>query len=300
MDCQPQKKPASKSKVILGWTIIVLNILVWTGLGFWWATSRQPAEHESYGLGFSFLMVIIGGFFLVCGIIGYVIVVFTECLTFNYPKPVWKGLKVRLYLANILVPLLVMLGIGFMVCAILTPVLANFGLAGPVAYMVPILGSLVVMQIALVWVSIWQPIMKRLITKRLRARGLTDAQLTSGLLTGLSDPSRSSLKKFFAIEDDVGMMWFDAAQIIYWGDNEQFSIRHEQLLDVERNMDGGSTSALSGTVHVILRVAQPDGSERRIRLHSEGQWTLGARRVAMDQLAQRIADWRAMAPATPT
>ena len=63
-------------------------------------------------------------------------------------------------------------------------------------------------------------------------------------------------------------------------------------------MDAASTSALSGTAHVILRVRQLDGSERRIRLHCEGILTLGAKRVAMNALAERIQAWRSQ-PMTP-
>jgi hypothetical protein len=42
---------------------------------------------------------------------------------------------------------------------------------------------------------------------------------------------------------------------------------------------------------VILRVRQADGSERQIRLHTEGLWTLSQKRRAMDKLAAAIEQW---------
>lgn len=295
MSNQTPPPARSKKKIILGWLFVLGTTVITTALGFWWMSKRTAAQPDGgYGLGFAVVLFFIGGFFLVAGALGYVAVIFTECLTFNYQKPVLGGLKVRLYLANIIVPLLVMLGIGFMLAAFVMPLLRRWGLSGSVSYMIPLMGSLVVLQLVLVWVSVWTPVIKRLISKRLRAKGLTDAQLAGGLLLGISDPSKSSMKKFFMIESDLGMLWFDPAQLIYWGDSEDFVIRREDLLEIERKMDAASTSSLSGTVHVILRVAQPDGSERRIRLHNEGLWTLGSRRAAMDALAQQIEAWRSM------
>ena len=296
MNGQSQKKPLVKSKVALGWAILVINIVVWTVLGFWCASKRaQVGGDVSFGIGFSIGMVVIGGFFVMAGAVGYFIVLFTEAGTFNYAQPVWKGFKVRLYLANIFVPLSAMLGVGFILCAVVTPFLANFGLSGPAAYMAPVLGAVVILQLVLIWVRVWTPLTKRLINKRLRARGLNDLQLAGGMLIGISDPSRSSFKKFGAVEDDVGMLWLHPDQLIYWGDNDQFSVRLEQLLEIERSMDTGGTSSLSGTIHVILRVAQADGTERRIRLHTEGNWTLGAARAKMEELAQRVEAWRTVA-----
>jgi hypothetical protein len=41
----------------------------------------------------------------------------------------------------------------------------------------------------------------------------------------------------------------------------------------------------------ILHVKLADGSVRQIRLHTEGHWTMGRKRKAMDALADAIARW---------
>jgi hypothetical protein len=165
--------------------------------------------------------------------------------------------------------------------------------------MLPVLGCIGLMQIVLVWVLIWAPLEKGIIRKRLAAKSITAAQLSTGVFIGLSDPAKSSLKKFTCVEEDMGMLWFDTDQLIYWGDHEQFSVRRGELIEVERSLDAASTSALSGTAHVILRIRQADGGERRIRLHTEGIWTLGGKRTAMNALAERIATWRARSVPPP-
>jgi hypothetical protein len=48
---------------------------------------------------------------------------------------------------------------------------------------------------------------------------------------------------------------------------------------------------LGGVTHIILHVTLPDGSERQIRLHTEGHWTMGAKGRAMDELEERILEW---------
>jgi len=48
---------------------------------------------------------------------------------------------------------------------------------------------------------------------------------------------------------------------------------------------------LGGVTHVILHVKLPDASERQLRVHTEGCWTMGAKGRATDELEQRIAQW---------
>jgi hypothetical protein len=266
---------------------------------FLWDSGRQPWDHSAPGLALPALMFIAGVFFLVLGTASYVIVLYTNGFTFDFSRPVWDQAKVRMYLANIFVPLLFMVGVGLILSVVLTPVLLTLGMSGSLARMLPVLACIGVMQIVLVWVLVWAPLEKRLIRKRLAAKGITEAQLSTGLLIGLSDPAKSSLKKLTCIEEDIGMLWFDAEQLIYWGDTDQFSARRGDLMDVERSLDAASTSALSGTAHVILRVRRPDGGERRIRLHTEGIWTLGGKRRAMNDLAERIATWKSRTAPPP-
>jgi hypothetical protein len=146
-------------------------------------------------------------------------------------------------------------------------------------------------QLVQLWVLIWSPLEKRIITQRLAALGITPAQLQSAALVGLSNPASGLAKRFAAIEEDMGALWVGPDRLIYRGDNEQFDITREQLVQMERKADNRSTSVLGGIAHIILHVKLADGSVRQIRLHTEGHWTMGQKRKAMDALADAIVRW---------
>jgi len=300
---QQTTKPVSKFKVFLLWFILIGNLLFW--LGFWtWrhrndATPQPDAEAGSAVFRTIFLLVV-GGFFLAAGIGSYLIIVATTCLTFDFTRPVFSAYKGKQYLAKIIVPTLTSLGIGFMLCVFLEPLMRSFGVTGQLTFLLPLFIALIPLQIAQMWISIWVPVIKKLIAKRLAARGILPGQLHSAILMGISDPTKSSFKKMTLIEDDIGALWIAPDQLIYWGDTDQFAIRCDQLIQLERRADAGSTAMLAGTAHIILHVQQPDGTVRQIRLHTEGHWTLGRNRKATDDLAATIADWHGAArPATP-
>jgi hypothetical protein len=163
------------------------------------------------------------------------------------------------------------------------------------ATLLPVLAAVVVLQIAQIWVLIWAPVEQRVIRKRLMAKGIDPAQLQNAMLVGISDPTRSSLKKFAAVEDDLGAVWLEPGEIRYRGDREQFAITRDQVTQIERRADPGSATVLSGVTHVILHVRQPDGSTRQIRFHTEGVWTMGLKRKTMDRLAAAIVQWHGRA-----
>jgi hypothetical protein len=288
-----KSQPASKLKVALIWALLLGNIVFW--IGFWlWHSQHQPAPPRSEAgpsLFRSIVMLVFGGLFLVAGVGGYLIVIFTNCLTFNFSRPVWSELKVKMYFANIFVPLGVALGVGLALSAFLTPVLLGMGVNDGIAGLLPVLGMVGLLQVAQMWILIWSPLERRVVTRRLAAMGITSAQLQNAVLTGLSNPTRSSFKKFGAVEEDIGALWVGPDQLIYYGDSEQLAFTREQVTQIERKADAGSTTILSGTAHVILHVKQPDGSERQIRLHTEGVSTMGQKRRAMDELADSITNW---------
>jgi hypothetical protein len=134
---------------------------------------------------------------------------------------------------------------------------------------------------------------RRLILGRLAALGVQRAQLQGAFLVGLSDPASGMAKRFASIEEDLGAMWVGPEQIIYWGDSEQFGIQRDQIMQVERKADNRSTTVLAGIQHVILHVQLPDASVRQIRLHVEGQLTMGQKRRKMDELGGAINQWLA-------
>lgn|GEM_PF-2601485 len=300
----PSSVGAAKWKIAAGWALVVAitvgSVLFWFYLQGRPGTEGEVTEESEPNWLKSIILLAFGGFGLLAAALSYFVVVQTQCFTFNFQRPVWSSAKDKIYIANILVPATFMIGVGLLLAAFLSPLLERLGLSKDAAWLAPLIGSLVVLQLALVWVNLWAPLEKRLILRRLAAQGITPEQIQFGSFVGLSDPTRSSLKKFTAIEEDVGMLWVDAERMVYFGDKEQFNLTPEQVLAAERKVDAASTTALSGTAHLILRVRQPDGSERQIRLHTAGVWTLGRKRTAMDALAQRINEWlAAAAPRTP-
>jgi hypothetical protein len=294
---QQTNKPVSKAKVAIMWAVFLANIVFWCGFWVWRHRNDAPPLGEEPGMGFfqAIGMILIGGFFLAAGSGCYVTVVFSNCLTFNFSQPVWSGLKPKVFLANIVVPLLFALGVGFVLSAFLTPVLLASGLRSGIAGLLPVLGMVGLLQVIQMWVQIWAPLERRIIQKRLAAQGLSREQLQSAVLVGLSDPRRNSFKKFGCIEEDIGALWLAPEQLVYYGDHERFSITRDQLTEIERRSDAGSVTILSGLAHVILHVKLPDGGERQIRLHIEGVPTLGSKRKVMDELANAIVRWHSSA-----
>ena len=266
--------------------VVVTFIVLSRGQG-----RSSGSGEDSFDIGFFILMVIAAAFFLFIGVISYLILLFSDGLTFNFQKPFWPGMKGKLYFANIVVQSAIGIALGLFLLPFLVPVLVSFGVSRQMAFVLPVVGTIVLLQIVHVFVLMWAPLERRLIPKRLQARGITPAQLQTAFLVGISNPLRSSFKKLTAVEDDIGALWVGPDQLIYWGDSDQFAFNREQLTQIERTADSGGTTMLGGVTHLILHCAQPDGTERQIRLHAEGAWTLAAKGRAMDALEQRILSW---------
>jgi len=302
---QQTVKPVSQFKRLLLWCILIGNIFFWIGLIAWLhRNDPTPAPDESLGSTMlsNIVMFILGCFFIAGGIGGYFLVIGTNCFTFNFAVPFFTAYKGKLYLAKIFIPVLLSVGLGLWLGIILTPVLCGFGVHGQLGFLLPLLLVIVPLQILQMWVNVWTPMVRKLITKRLAARNISQAQVQAGILTGISDPTKNSFKKLTLIEDDIGALWLGADQLIYWGDVDGFAFRREEIIELERRADAGSTSMLAGTRHVILHIRQPDGTVRQIRLHAEGHWTLSLNRQAMDALATAITQWHsaAQSPVAPT
>jgi len=288
--------------MIRTWLLIVGMVVFW--IVFWAVYQKaHPARHPETTISFSgdkadlfahvFIMIFLSVFALASGVGGYLAMTFTQGLTFNFNQPIWDALKAKMWFANLFVVLAVGLGIGFLASAFLTPVLTQAGVSSELAGFLPIMVSLGIIQLLFVWVLLWAPLEKRVIARRLAALGITPEQLKTGIYLGLSDPDQRSMsKRFAAIEEDIGMLWIAPDRLIYYGDTRQMNITREQLISVERLVDGRSTTALSGTAHVILNFHTPDGVLHRVRLHTEGVLTMGGKRAAMESLNARIEAWR--------
>jgi hypothetical protein len=293
----------ARLKMIRTWLVLIGSVLFW--IVFWAVYQKaHPARHTEPPVSFSgdkgdlFAHVFVMGFLsvlsLAFGIGGYFLVIFTECLTFNFSRPIWEAVKVKMWFANLFVILAIGLGIGFFASALVTPMLTQAGVSPEFSGFLPIIVSLGLIQLLFVWFLIWAPLEKRVIARRLKALGITPEQMQTGIYLGLSDPDQRSVsKRFAAIEEDIGMLWFGPEHLIYYGDSRQINITRAQLISVERLVDGRSSTALSGTAHVILNYYLPDGSTQRVRLHTEGVKTMGGKRTAMEALNGRIEAWRA-------
>jgi hypothetical protein len=275
------------------WLLMLGVILFWVVFWAWRNHAASASEEPPANLVHVVFSLFVGGFFLVLGVGSYLAVIFTGCFTFNYTHPVWNAVKTKQFFVNIIVTVLLALGLGFILAAFLAPVLTLLGLDAGLANMLPVLLMIAGIQVAQLWVLIWSPVEQRIITQRLAALGITPAQLQSAALIGLSNPASGLAKRFASIEEDMGAMWVGPDLLIYRGDIEQFDITREQLVQMERKADNRSTSVLGGIAHIILHVKLADGTVRQIRLHTEGHWTMGQKRKAMDALAEAIDAWHA-------
>jgi len=303
---EPQTTSQDKKgrvKMIRTWLLVIGMVVFW--IVFWAVHQKSHTPRHPEPISFpgddkkdifvhAFVMVFLSAFALAFGIGGYLLVTFTECLTFNFTRPVWESVKVKMWFANLFVILGIGLGIGFLASAFFTPILKQAGVSPELAGFLPLMVSLGIVQLFFVWFLLWAPLEKRVIARRLTALGITPEQLETGIYLGLSDPDQRSVsKRFAAIEEDIGMLWIGPDHLIYYGDSRQLNITRAQLISVERLVDGRSTTALSGTAHVILNYYLPDGTTQRVRLHTEGVKTVGGKRSAMESLNARIEAWRA-------
>ena len=295
-------KSVSKTRVVLTWVVMVGLTFFITCFFFWHSHALAPApqaDDSESGLPppnsivHGIALFVIGLFFLVPSVIAYLALLFSCCLTFNYRHPVWNSVKAKTYLFNIFVAVGISLGLGFFASAFFSPFLRQLGLPRSQADLLPVFASLIGFQLLRLWVLMWAPAEKLMIQRRLRTMDVAPEHLKAAMLVGISNPASGLVKRFGAIEEDMGALWVLPDRLAYRGDGEQFDLTREQIAGIERKADNRSTTVLAGIAHVVLQVRLPDGSVRQMRLHTEGQWTMGQKRRAMDALAEAIAGWYA-------
>jgi len=289
-------KPLAPAKRLLGLLILGLVIIGSMATGLWLSGGLSHAGPEMEGsfghqLILAIVMAVFGAVMLVGGALAYAVVYYTNGFTSDFSRPFFSSFKTKLYVANLFVGMLFILGIGLIVVGFAMPILTNRGLSSTLSFVLPLACTLVATQFILIWLQIWAPLERRVIAKRLAALGITPEQVQSGAYVGISDPSKSSLRKMTLVEDDIGMLWTAPDRLIYQGDTDHFDIPQDQFIAMERKADAGSTSALAGAVHIILRFRTADGYQRQVRLHTEGCPTLGRKAKSLDQLAGRLQDW---------
>jgi hypothetical protein len=276
---------------------LLVVIIVSTGVGYVLSRPDPNAPPPPTGVIPTIVFFLFGLFLLVLGTISYGFILVTHCLTFNFSRPFFGAYKPKLWIANLVTTILVQAGFAFMVGAQVEPLMKTFlppAVASPAAFFIPFIAA----QFVLVWFQIWAPLENSITHRRLKSVGISDTQRAAGVLIGISDPTKNSLKRLTLVEDDLGMLWIDADRLIYRGDTRSFDIAPHELHRVERKADAGSTSSYFGAVHVILHVRPPDAPAYAVRLHPQGQWTMTAKAAQLRTLADRLESWHAAA-ATP-
>src|SRR5439155_26848829 len=308
MSSRKQLSPFRKMLGILA-ILAVIIVSLFVGLmatgGVFWRDSGPPTSSFDRGgqmaaaIAFSMVTGVLSIVALMVGVAKYAVVVVTRLFIFDLRRPVWASFKNRWWVANIVVPLPVLIGISGLVAAIGSPLLVFLGVAHGTAFLVLILVPLVLLQLLLIWLRILAPIVSRLTRARLQALGVEPARVDRGILLGISDPAFTSLAKGL-IEDDVGMLWIEPDELVYEGDNDQFRIRREQCLSIERVADAAATSAYFGNVNIIMTIAEDGAGPRRVRLHPESSMTMTGIARASDRLADELERWKGAAPAPTT
>ncbi len=214
----------------------------------------------------------------------------TCAFTSSYGRPVFKRIKPRLFVGQIVLSSLLLFAIGLLLNAALGVLFWVLGIRAS-SWIVAMVLSMVAVNVALVRLHLLSPLEPKLAARRLAAMGVPAAQIERGLCIGISNPTDSGWKKS-AIEDDIGLLWVEPERLVYKGDQESFEVARGRLLEVERTTVASSVSSYSGNRHIVLRFATDAGGERRVRLHAEGCWTPGRVVKATDQLAERLNAWR--------
>jgi len=290
----PRKLRAGRRVAIVA--LLVVVALLSAVLGIWLAgglhtVPQAPAPVGVMGVAHMVVMFVVGCLMTALGFGAYFLVLHTVCFTSDFYRPVFKALRGKLYAANIVVQLLFAIGAGALLSMVLSPLLTTLGASRAVTMIGPFVVGVVGVQLVLIWLQIWAPLERRLIEERLSAMGTSPDRIASGHWVGISDPTKSSLKKMTLVEEDVGMLWIDDDALRYQGDVEQVELRPEQVQQVDQRADAGSAAALGGVANPVLRCSL-DGKPRQLRLHPEGCWTLTAAGRACDEFTRVLSEWR--------
>jgi hypothetical protein len=233
--------------------------------------------------------LLLGGLLLAITAGFYFLVLATGCFTSDYGRPVFKKLKPRLFVANLVLMALLLFGLGLTLAGVFQIAFRLLGV-GWSGFLTGMIVAALVVNVGMVRFSVWAPFEPKLAARRLLASGVPAAELARGICIGISDPAVSGWKKAI-LEDDIGFLWLEPDRLVYRGDGDAFEIARGSLLAVERVVLSASTTAYSGNRHIVLRFRTDAGGERRTCLHPEGLWTPGRVVSATDALAARLHAW---------
>src|SRR3954470_3171494 len=118
----------------------------------------------------SIVMMMLGFFAIAMGSALYGLVLLTGCFTFNFRKPIFAGFKKRLWIANLLTGLFLQGGFAFIVGSFIQPLLARAGMSGVPLTILGFFLPFIVAQFVLIFVTIWAPLERSVIRRRLLGR----------------------------------------------------------------------------------------------------------------------------------
>jgi len=263
-------------------------------------SSHEPVPESFLAAGSFFnstIAIVLSAIALTAAVVAYAVTFLTSCFTFDFNKPFFASFKKKLYLINIAVGLGLSLAIGFIISVPITPILIHHGLPEPLPFIIPILASLICVQLTMVWINIWAPLNRAVVRKRAIVLGVAPPDLAKGVLVGVSDPGKSSFKKLTLVEDDVGVLWIEPDRLVYRGDTENFVLKREDMISVKCKADAGSMASYAGAAYPILQYRSSDGSEQSIRLHSWGSWSLGELSKSLRLITSKLKSWQLRTPA---
>jgi len=243
-----------------------------------------------------FVLAIMGLFLMMLGAICYTVAILTRCFTFDFTQPFFSSYKGKKWLVNVPTEYLLQMGLALMAGALLMPVLSRY-FQMPVLFAAAFFPPFILVQFFTFWFQMWRPLFTSMIRARLRAQGLTEGQLATGLNIGISDATHTGIKRIFKTPhmQDIGMLWIAPSRLVYRGDSSGFDALAQNVERIERKADGRSTSSLFGAIHVILHFRHLDGTPAAVRLHTVGNWTMTGAVREMNQLAQSLEEWHAAA-----
>src|SRR5690349_7172144 len=235
----PQRLSPIKRLLGLAALLVVIFGSIWIGIQFS-LPHRSPAGAPPPA---SPLVVLLMMFFgLVSCVLGaalYGLCLLTGGLTFGYDKPVLGALKVRFWFINFFVGFLFQTGLALIVGSGLVAAVGAY-LPPGVGFAICFFGPFILAQFLFVWLTLWGPLERIVIRRRLAAEGISADHLHDGIFIGMSDPTRSSFKKFSLVEDDVGVLWFGPQRLVYRGDSMWWETERGYLEPIERRADAGS------------------------------------------------------------
>jgi hypothetical protein len=276
--------------------LLILFMIGGIAVGLFLSGGPKPIPQPAL---FSYVVAYIAAAgFLVIGLTAYLVCIVTSGLTFNFTKPVYRGYAHRRRIMNLIVPLLFYAAFA----AICAPPIASALLRwfaptaiGIIAFFAPFM----IAQFIGIWIDLWSPMDVMFIRRRLHAIGIKQDQLSNAWLIGLSNATVKKSGVGGLVEDDFGALWVAPLALIYCGDQHNFSISREDLVQVEQKAHPRSSASMFGVRHVLLHFNDAEGAENHIYLHIEGAWNMSRYRVRCDRLAEAIVSWSKSPPPVP-